>query len=414
MLFLKINRINFIILIFLTATFFSCKKDKIIAIGAIVGASTVCYVDSNIVYSIPLNPEADYVLWTVPEQAQIVSGQGTNIITVIFGRKAGNICAKYYNKGKEVSTASCLEVHFDISNNWCREIDFKGGKRAFAKGFSIGNKGYLATGFDLGNKKDLWEFDPELVAWTQKADFGGVERTAAVAFSIGNKGYLGTGYTGTAVLKDFWEYDPDLNTWTQKADCDTARQYAFGFSIGNKGYVGSGNKTPGTVILTADFREYDPATDQWVKKADAIKRNGASSFSIGNKGYVGVGNNSSTIPQRDFREYDPSDTSLGFDINHNPMGKWILRDSLPGPPRYIAFGFSIGNKGYIGSGSASNTSGYYTDFWEYDPYSNSWTQKKPITGKRAYAASFAIRNKGYIGTGALEANFYSDWWVYTQ
>ena len=40
------------------------------------------------------------------------------------------------------------------------------------------------------------------------------------------------------------------------------------------------------------------------------------------------------------------------------------------------------------------------DFWEYDPVGNTWTQKADFGGTARYAAvGFSIGNKGYIGTG---------------
>ena len=412
---MNLKRIHFIVIIStITVAFFSCKKDAVITIGGITGPSTVCYGDSNIVYSITLNPGADYVLWTVPEQAQITLGQGTNTIAVHFGRKSGNVCATFFNNGRAASNASCLAVNFDVSNRWCREIDFKGGARDEAVGFSIGNKGYIGTGFNGPRKNDLWEFDPALNTWTQKADFGGLARSAAVGFSIGNKGYIGTGYNGATIFKDFWQYDPLLNQWFKKADCsDTARNFAFGFSIGNKGYIGSGNKFLGTAQLLYDFYEYDPATDQWTRKADIVKRLGAVGFSIGNKGYVGTGNSETNVCYKDFREFDTADSSDGFDINHHPIGKWTQKADLPGPARTLAVGFSIANKGYISVGY--NYSIFFQDFWEYDPLSNSWIQKPDFGGgKCSYAVGFSIENKGYLGTGSVNATLLNNFWVYAQ
>ena len=40
------------------------------------------------------------------------------------------------------------------------------------------------------------------------------------------------------------------------------------------------------------------------------------------------------------------------------------------------------------------------DFWEYDPAANAWTQKADFGGTARYCAvGFSIGSKGYIGTG---------------
>ena len=60
---------------------------------------------------------------------------------------------------------------------------------------------------------------------------------------------------------------------------------------------------------------------------------------------------------------------------------------IPGPkkpisedaPRYGAVGFSIGSKGFIGTG-VDFFGNYYNDFWEYNPATNTWTQKANFGG----------------------------------
>jgi N-acetylneuraminic acid mutarotase len=63
--------------------------------------------------------------------------------------------------------------------------------------------------------------------------------------------------------------------------------------------------------------------------------------------------------------------------------------------------FSIGNKGYVGTGGTDGNS-ETINFWEYDPASDIWTKKADVGGEaRGGAVGFAIGNKGYIGTGLL-------------
>jgi N-acetylneuraminic acid mutarotase len=109
------------------------------------------------------------------------------------------------------------------------------------------------------------------------------------------------------------------------------------------------------------------------------------SFSIGTKGYIGSGENGTeTI---DFWEYDQqSDT-------------WTQKANLGNTGRYSGVGFSIGNKGYAGLGITFGQA--KSDFWEYNPQNNTWTQKAfyPGTGKVS-AVGFSIGAFGYIGTGS--------------
>ncbi len=290
-------------------------------------------------------------------------------------------------------------------DTWTQKADFLGGGRFGAVGFSIGDKGYIGTGTHYPDTyKDFWEYNPLTNTWTQKADVGTEPRQWATGFSIGNKGYIGTGYGDGNVAKDFWEYDPATNVWTQKSNFGgAARRVAVGFSIGNKGYIATGIKDQCCIIFTKDLWEYDPIDDSWTKKADfgGTKRLDAVGFSIGSKGYVGLGIDCDICGGRDdFWEYDPvTDT-------------WLQRADFPGGARSNAVGFSIGEKGYVGTGVYEDyfNSIVYTDWWEFDPSLNIWTQRSDFGGgPRSDAVGFTIGEKGYAGI----SSGLNDFWEYT-
>ena len=403
------KRTVYFLLTILVIGAFSCKKPVSVEIGTVTGTSSICLDEDNVQYTVTSASPVDYILWTVPEGADIVSGQGSNSITVNFGKHPGNICAVLYKGGEAVSAQSCLEVNFGVSGKWCREVNFGGRERSGGIAFSIGNKGYVGTGFDNTSNKynDLWEYDPETVTWSQKQSFPATERLAAVSFVIGNKGYVGMGYKGFGsaqdnFFNDLWEYDPSTNNWTGKSPLPgSARQYAIGFSIGTKGYVGCGQ--PNLSDLLNDFYEYDPTQDQWTQKANMpYPRLSAVAFSIGSKGYVGTGQNAgATVFYNDFYEYNPV------------ADQWVQKSSLPGAARFGAVGFVIGNKGYLGTGF--NVGAVYKDFWEYDQLSDSWLPLPDMDTARGFAVGFSIGNKGYVGVGNYTSSgIYEDFWVYTQ
>lgn len=138
----------------------------------------------------------------------------------------------------------------------------------------------------------------------------------------------------------------------------------------------------------------------WTQKADfgGNIRYGAAAFSIGNKGYVGTGASTSTF-WNDLWEYNPANNA------------WTQKATFPGAGRMWGTGFSIENKGYIGLGVWFG--GYYRDFYEYDPTGNSWTKKADFGGTaRDQAVGFAIGSKGYIGTGRANNVAQNDFWEY--
>jgi hypothetical protein len=285
---------------------------------------------------------------------------------------------------------------------WIQKNNFTGSARHCAVSFSIGSKGYVGTGNDNTYKKDFWEYDPGTNTWSQKANFGGTGRTCAVGLSIGNKGYIGTGDDGTNT-KDFWEYDPVGNTWTKKADFGgVGRQKAVAFSIGNKGYVGTGciGVAPNFTYYK-DFWEYNQDSNKWSQKKDfgGSARLSAVGFSIGNKGYIGTGKDASALT-KDFWQYDPAGDT------------WTKKADVSSQARVRAIGFSIGGKGYIGTGF-DGSSTHFKDFWEYDTLNNTWTKKKDFGGvARRASISFSIGNKGYIGTGFTGSANKNDLWEY--
>ena len=245
------------------------------------------------------------------------------------------------------------------TNVWTQKANFGGTPRAYAVGFSIGIKGYIGTGNDAHYlTQDFWEWDQATNVWIQKANFAGTGRNSAVGFSIINKGYIGTGYdAGSSYLKDFWEYNPSINIWVKKADFKgTARWNAVGFSIMKKGYIGTGYD--GT--YKQDFWEWDQATDVWTQKANfgGTARAGAVGFFIGANGYIGTGNDGTY--KNDFWKWNGDSLSPAYNT-------WVQEANFVGTARNAATGFSIGCKGYIGTGSAGSSQTPQKDFWEYAP-----------------------------------------------
>lgn len=142
----------------------------------------------------------------------------------------------------------------------------------------------------------------------------------------------------------------------------------------------------------------------WTQKANFAggNRAGSYSFSIGNKGYVGSGLFDSLgvlYIINDLWQYDPQ-----FDV-------WTQMMACPGGYRASASTFSAGGKGYVCCGSP--LSGLYiNDCWEYDPVQNNWMQKANFPGASRYTAcSFVVGNFAYVGSGK-SGPYYNDFYKY--
>lgn len=143
------------------------------------------------------------------------------------------------------------------------------------------------------------------------------------------------------------------------------------------------------VILTTTIEPGIAQESSWSHKQDFVSppRVQAVGFSIGEKGYVATGTNGSSDPLlQDLQEYDPSTNT------------WTFRSSLPVPLRGSA-AFSIGNKAYITTGGGSYGLNYQT--FEWDQGTNVWTTRAafPAGRGRMSAVGITIGNRGYIGTG---------------
>ncbi len=328
--------------------------------------------------------------------AEVIQASTTSLtVRVPVGAVTGGIAV--VTGGNAAALSSSFTI---VSNYWRKMANLPANGRFGATGFAIGDKGYIGTGFGVGGKfKDLWEFDPLNNTWTQKANLPGEARQYSVGFAIGNKGYIGLGVAGASntQAKDLWEYDPSTNSWTQKADFGgSGRHGAIAFVVGSKAYVGTGRTSlSASVTHVKDFWEYNPATNSWTQKADfaGTARAFAAAFAIGNKGYVGTGNDGAF--KNDFYEYDP-----GTDA-------WTAKANFGGSAREAANAFALdyNSRGYIGWGySGSDFTGglWRLDTWEYNPTTNSWTQKVTFnTVARSNGVGFAIGMKGYFLTGMV-------------
>lgn len=88
---------------------------------------------------------------------------------------------------------------------------------------------------------------------------------------------------------------------------------------------------------------------------------------------------------------------------------WIQKSSLGGPGRHRGTGCATSNRGYMGLGHVNGTGQdiSYKDWWEYDPASDTWTQKADFPVSTHGAVAFVADNCPIVGGGsALSTQFY--------
>jgi hypothetical protein len=78
--------------------------------------------------------------------------------------------------------------------------------------------------------------------------------------------------------------------------------------------------------------------------------------------------------------------------------------------RSCAQSFTINGFGYVGGGYKS---GIRSDFWAYNPNTDVWTQVTSFEGTaRQDAICFSMGNYGYVATGSNGSYYFDDIWVF--
>jgi hypothetical protein len=134
-----------------------------------------------------------------------------------------------------------------------------------------------------------------------------------------------------------------------------------------------------------------------------LKRSSPVYLNFNNKFYVGFGTNENVDFYSDFWSYDPQSQT---------WSQLASNDSLKVE---FAANFTIGTKAYVvtGRNNPSNSNGSKKN-WEYDFQSNTWSPSVPFPGAARYGATgFSFGNEGYLLCGTdYVTNEFNDFWKF--
>jgi N-acetylneuraminic acid mutarotase len=312
------------------------------------------------------------------------------------------------------------------------------------KGASTGKIGVKADGQSGTSAQNFIVGDH----WTLMTAYpGSTTDLTEYYFNGGSDFFVGLGNNNSGSWQYItWQYDASPGVWTQKRSIPSGGLVAASFSISGEGYVLDGYSA---------FWKYDTASAAWIQKDSfpTYPGLGMTAFSINGKGYVGLGGTNTMW------QYDPvadswkqlgnfagtantllacfvvgnyayvgtgvvgliTNTAVASFYQYDPStDTWTQKGDFPGGARNSATGFSIGSMGYLGTGLDINGH-YLSDFWQYNPTSDSWTRKSDFGGGgRFAAAAFSGANQGYMGFGQGEnqitpyevTNVFFDLWQY--
>jgi N-acetylneuraminic acid mutarotase len=221
--------------------------------------------------------------------------------------------------------------------------------------------------------------------WTKKADMPTARCCVCSSVANGKIYVFGGGDSVANAFSTVEEYDPLTDKWTPKSDMPNKIGFATASTVNERIYVIGGGLS-GTPISTVE--EYDPATDKWTKKADLPAARVALSSSVVNGKIYAIGGfgNDLFTPLTVVEEYDPK-TDIWTKKSDLATGREFSTTCVVNGKIY-----AIGGWGSLGWGSY----GALASVEEYDPKTDTWTEKSRLLTRRIAAVAYAVNDMIYV------------------
>ncbi len=209
--------------------------------GAITGSSAVCSGGTDISYSISEMPDATSYSWTVPAEASIVSGSGTNSILVDFGTSSGNVSVIASNS---CGSSDSRVLAVTVSPN--------------SVGGSISGTSSICLGSDTGTMS-LSGNVGAVTKWQKSRDGGGwvdISRTEIT-------------YSETPSLAGAWEYRAEVRSGACAAVYSASHTVNVSpTSVGGEVSGGSSPICLGSSTGTLNLSGYTGSVVRWQRSSD--------------------------------------------------------------------------------------------------------------------------------------------------
>jgi N-acetylneuraminic acid mutarotase len=198
--------------------------------------------------------------------------------------------------------------------------------------------------------------------------------------------------------KSYWKYNIPGKTLIRLPDLPAECAGPSSFALGGKIYLFGFNPDSMNYSSTEGAFSYDPASGEWIDLTlpDNISVHPfMTAFTIAGKAYIGLGSLGDDS-YSDWYEYDGATDT------------WTRKASFPGtlPHAFSPTSFVIDDKGYVITNAG--------ELWQYDPATDQWSQRAntPFSSRTGMIA-FTLEGKGYAGLGEdNSAVIYDDFWEY--
>jgi N-acetylneuraminic acid mutarotase len=230
-----------------------------------------------------------------------------------------------------------------------------------------------------------------------------------------DKLYVFGGWDGGKARGVAYEYDPVTDKWTKKTSMPRPAHHAALAAANGKIYVMGGFVPPKDTAIPLggawepidNAWEYDPSTDSWKPLAPLPgKRGSAVAAEVGGKIYV-IGGATTMEGSKDpfFSFFGPSRVLGTNDVYDPATNKWESRSPMS-VPRNHAFGGVVNGKIYVIGGRTGHgfiLAATNTDVVEeYSPVSNTWNvPKERMPTARSGGASGTDGRRIYVAGGEV-------------
>jgi len=239
---------------------------------------------------------------------------------------------------------------------------------------------------------------PLPAGWARRGDMPEPARVGFVTAKVDGRIYVMGGQTSRnghlTGQTTVHVYDPgtDTDTWAQKTGMLHEIAFSSAGVVGGKIYVIGGSAYDGAGA-EAFVQEYDPVSDTWTEKTSMpTPRDGLVTAVVGDRIYAigGWQPEASTMTanvQVVVEEYDPATDT------------WTQKASLP-TKRVCPMVGVVKDKIYVIGGQTGGISGMLASVVEYDPATDTWTEKSPMPDKRTWGAAAVHEGQIYVFGGS--------------
>jgi subtilisin family serine protease/N-acetylneuraminic acid mutarotase len=350
-----------------------------------------------------------YDYWDAPSQGEVafppVLGDPVEsapayvrAITMTPESPVGNQTVQYaivFSRQMDTSTPPEASALWSLSYSWTQRAPLPTNRHSLAAAVTGSGRIYAVGGVSAQFSAVLEEYDPDLNTWISRAPMPMPRSGHGAAMGANGKLYVIGGYRAPAggsgaVVGLVEEYDPGANTWQVRTPMPTSRVYpAVVATADGKILVIGGEIYADTTYWLCTVEQYDPVTDVWTTKTPMPTCRGQlAAVTLDNGHVLAIGGLKSMFDGgtlRTVEEYDPQTDT------------WTERAPMPTARRGLSAVATATGKVYaVGGGGLYTTLGAVE---EYDPRADTWTARSPMPTPRVFLAATASTDDGLYAIG---------------